>query len=428
MKKILYSFEEWCLNNNRQDLLIRWDYELNSASPSEINYKSNKKFWFKCPNNRHESQLQNIQYFASGKQKNMKCTKCDSFAQNIIDNYGEEYLSIIWNKDNVLNPWELSYKSNKKAIFNCCNNAKHIYDQSLFHYTEGVRCSFCANQKILKENSLGYSNSKVLNIWSIKNDKTPYEYAPHSSSLVWWKCENNIHPDYKRSIANSFCKDFNCPKCSFVNMGKNRRKDLTGMIFGELNVLYIDEQKTLENDGVYWFCKCACGAIKSIESSSLLYTGTTTCGDRSKHFSGSQNPNWKGGRTPQNQIARTSNKYRLWRNEIYKKDWYTCQCCGNSKKINKQAHHLYNFSNNEDLRYDVDNGILLCDKCHYSTIPGSFHYEYGTGANTPEQLEEYINIKRKSLGIDIPFSLESYQKGNVLKPNVIRRIQNGKAK
>lgn len=45
---------------------------------------------------------------------------------------------------------------------------------------------------------------------------------------------------------------------------------------------------------------------------------------------------------------------------------------------------------------------------------------YGTHNNTPEQLEEYINQRRKELGIDIPFSIEEYRKGSILKPNDVQ--------
>ena len=62
----------------------------------------------------------------------------------------------------------------------------------------------------------------------------------------------------------------------------------------------------------------------------------------------------------------------------------------------------------------------MCKNCHYTTVDDSFHNLYGTVNNTPEQLEEYINYKRKKLGIDIPFSIEEYKNGNVLKPNDIQ--------
>lgn len=415
-KKEIYSFEQWCLDNNRQDLLERWDYELNSILPSYISYKSNKKYWFKCPQKIHDSQLQDIQYISSGRSKEMYCTKCRSFAQYIINNYGENYFNKIWSRDNTLDPWKIPYKSNKKAWFNCVNNETHKYEQSLYHYSEGIRCPFCTNQKILEENSLGYTSPEVLQIWSDKNIKSPYEYAPKSGKKVWWRCENGIHDDYQRTIANSENKNFRCPKCSKENAGKKRIVNLAGLEQGELKVIEYDEEKSNEMSHSYWKCSCSCGVIKSMSIDSLR-NGVITCGDKTKHYSGEKSSNWKGGITPERLSARTSLAYNNWRDAVYAKDWYTCQCCGKSHRINKQAHHLYNFSGYEDLRYNVDFGITLCDECHYPTFAGSFHNTYGTQNNTPQQLEEYINNKRKELGINIPFSIDSYLNGEILKPN-----------
>lgn len=38
-------------------------------------------------------------------------------------------------------------------------------------------------------------------------------------------------------------------------------------------------------------------------------------------------------------------------------------------------------------------------------------------------LLEYINNKRKELGINIPFNIESYLNGNILKPNIELNIK-----
>ena len=56
------------------------------------------------------------------------------------------------------------------------------------------------------------------------------------------------------------------------------RHDLTGMRFGKLVVLCIDEART-KNGKVYWWCKCDCGTVKSIQSTSLTRkNGTKSCG------------------------------------------------------------------------------------------------------------------------------------------------------
>ena len=84
----------------------------------------------------------------------------------------------------------------------------------------------------------------------------------------------------------------------------------------------------------------------------------------SKAHRGEKSHFWKGGITEGNQIIRNSFKYAIWRNEIYKRDRWTCRMCG--KKCGKDiiAHHLKLFSEFPELRFDVDNGITLCRSCH----------------------------------------------------------------
>lgn len=193
------------------------------------------------------------------------------------------------------------------------------------------------------------------------------------------------------------------------------------MKFNHLTAIEIDWDRTTNAKGVFWFCKCDCGNpnLKSVHMSHLKKGETTSCGcvhDKP----GDRNPNWKGGRTREAQSARSSKEYKKWCSEVYRKDWYTCQCCGESKDIAKNAHHIKSFAKHKDTRYDIQNGITMCSKCHYSSVEGSFHNIYGTNNNTPEQLEEYINTKRKQLGLNIKFSLKDYLDGiNILKPNQI---------
>jgi len=73
---------------------------------------------------------------------------------------------------------------------------------------------------------------------------------------------------------------------------------------------------------------------------------------------------WKGGLTSTNIIIRNSKKYSEWRNKIYERDNWTCQDCGKRGNINLEAHHIKPFATYPELRFDINNGITLCKKCH----------------------------------------------------------------
>lgn len=56
---------------------------------------------------------------------------------------------------------------------------------------------------------------------------------------------------------------------------KTVKNDLTGQRFGRLTVIGLDDRGTRKT---YFFCKCDCGAVKSIRSDSLLAGAIRSCG------------------------------------------------------------------------------------------------------------------------------------------------------
>jgi hypothetical protein len=217
------SFEQWCIENNRTDVLDRWDHKLNAKNPNQVSFSSNKKYYFKCSRNLHESELKRISDYISGKDGVIDCKKCKSFAQWSIDNIGEDFLERYWDyeKNDKLgfNPWEIEHGSNKKVWIKCQEKDYHgSYEISCNNFTNNKRCSYCQGRQVHPLDSLGklLEEKDLLHLWSEKNKKSSYEYTPNSHDKVWWKCHNGKHEDYFRSIKNSYryC-DFRCPECQY---------------------------------------------------------------------------------------------------------------------------------------------------------------------------------------------------------------------
>jgi 5-methylcytosine-specific restriction endonuclease McrA len=101
---------------------------------------------------------------------------------------------------------------------------------------------------------------------------------------------------------------------------------------------------------------------------------------------GENHPRWNSNKTDEERArGRTFFEYNTWRKEVFDRDNYTCQCCGDSTSGNLNAHHLNSWDWCVESRLDINNGITLCNICHVD-----FHGIYGYGDNTIGQWREYL--------------------------------------
>lgn len=82
-------------------------------------------------------------------------------------------------------------------------------------------------------------------------------------------------------------------------------------------------------------------------------------------LSGDKHPNWKGGRSRGYKTGYYSTEYKKWREKVFERDNYFCQECSSDNYIT--AHHIKSFAHYPELRFNVENGLTLCEKCHTKT-------------------------------------------------------------
>ena len=89
-------------------------------------------------------------------------------------------------------------------------------------------------------------------------------------------------------------------------------------------------------------------------------------------------------------------KYKTWRKLVFEMNkrkvgmsrHYVCLKCNKKRKTTRvlHAHHIYSWDKFEKRRYDKNNGVVLCIKCH-----NAFHRKYKFEAlDKPKLILDYL--------------------------------------
>ena len=221
--KLWKSFKTWCIENDCEYLLDLWDYNLNSKDPDDVSCRTADYYYFKCSKEKHPSTSHQIMSLAtSATTKKDTCVYCNSFAQHVIDEFGNNALNLYWDYEkNTVNPWSVTYKSNDTIWIKCTATNYHgSFDTTpkRFFMASG-KCPYCCNRRIHPRDSFAYHciqkyGEDFLGLyWDYdKNTVDPWGIAPQSNKYVYLKCET--HGSYRINASNFYKHGTLCAECS----------------------------------------------------------------------------------------------------------------------------------------------------------------------------------------------------------------------
>lgn len=210
---------------------------------------------------------------------------------------------------------------------------------------------------------------------------------PDKKSTIYWKCKckcGNNGIVQSGSLKNGASKSCGC---YLIHLHKtNPKYDLSGKQFGNWYVIRKAEKYDVKN-GCRWECVCRCGRIKNVLTGSLKCSNEESCCSvcKRKQLEAERLAKYKDPYFIDRDGRR--NRPRHWRMSILKRDNFRYKICGDRKRI--QAHHISAWKHDIDNRYNLDNGICLCYKCHRN-----YHSVCGSGKNTKIEFELYFAFHR----------------------------------
>jgi len=277
---------------------------------------------------------------------------CISNEQDIVDR--KKYKFKLSCSNNHI--WEVTYDS-----FRGCKNGCPECAGIIKKWTYKMACDYLINK-----------GSKM-----ISGEK---EFTDAKNSVIKYRCScGNI--DEKRFSA--FYETPSCSSCQKRNKYSQKEVD---ELFRSMNWQLLSIYKN-NNTPMDYICER--GHKQNITLSNLL-KGVRCRKCYNEDNSGENHHNWNHNKKKEDRLDdRKYHEYNVWRKEVFERDNYECQICGDKKGGNLNAHHKDGYNWCKERRTDVSNAVTMCNICHTE-----FHSKYGYGDNTEQQLIEWIQLRQ----------------------------------
>lgn len=214
-KKIVNSN---CLATLNSKLAKQWHpFKNGKLTPYDVGIGSNKRVWWKCPKGDDHEWRTSVTHRTERGQGCPICSNNKIVYSNSLARLNPK-LAEEWHptKNSNLTPSDVGTGSNKSVWWKCPQGEDHEWKAIIVNRQRGAGCPICANQKVVKSNSLAILDPELAKEWHpTKNDKlTPYHVSLRSGKKVWWKCPKGDDHEWQAIIRNRQGRGDGCTICS----------------------------------------------------------------------------------------------------------------------------------------------------------------------------------------------------------------------
>lgn len=283
---------------------------------------------------------------------------------------------------------EVLYKyddSPNKRYWMCrCKIDGYEWRGSYYDLRRGTGCAKCAGRQSLtmdKVKIMLKDINKNIEIISDNyvNNHTKFLCKCLVDSTEWMISWSNLR------------KGRGCPTCGSKRTGLSKRISEEDAINRYKNFnTNVDISGLFYTNGKSFFnCECKICGKKWTNSWGNLSLGQGCWECHLANKFGENHPNWNPNLTDeQREELRDVGENVKWRNNIFENADYTCEIC-NVKGNRLNAHHKDGYHWCKERRFDVSNGVCLCNDCHKT-----FHSIYGNKHNTEQQWIEFYESQK----------------------------------
>jgi hypothetical protein len=209
----MYSFKDWCINNNLEGWLELWDFDLNHYTPDQVAYRSNKYYYFKCNRGLHSSHRRRLNVLTrNANSTNLFCKHCNSFGQWLLDTYGRDAINSLWSCKNIISPFEVSRCSSDIVYLRCINGKHEDYPERPCDFVRYRHCPICNNKRVLRGfNDVATTHPETLHYFNDANDAYTHTWGSRDRVLI--KCPVCGHLQLC-NIVKVINGEYRCQACS----------------------------------------------------------------------------------------------------------------------------------------------------------------------------------------------------------------------